>query len=291
METPPVEPDLVGPWKRNTWIYGLRTPFSFVFLGWLTLAQVISPRFDAQIYLFTILAAFLGLVVGAHYIDIGTSREKFSPHLRVPRGMLAVGLVSVALGIAVGVYMAFRWDIAFLAFVVVEGFAAVAYPRENPKMVHSYLGFGLAWGTIPFLGAYLIQTSTISLLALGLSLFIGLSVVMMHHLAIMSRESPAWKDALYLLRIYNYSVYIVAAAGLAGQAPGLLALPQPVDRPATVTDATSVGSPFLVPDRFDLHHRSPALDATVHRGALGHLSPVYHVVGLEDQVARVVYLH
>ena len=80
--------------------------------------------------------------------------------------------------------------------MLVESFAAVAYPRENPKRVHSYVGFGLTWGTMPFLGAYFIQAGTVSLLALGLSAFVGLSVVMMHHLAIMSRESPAWKDAL-----------------------------------------------------------------------------------------------
>jgi hypothetical protein len=43
----------------------------------------------------------------------------------------------------------------------------------------------------------------------------------MHHLAIMSRESPAWKDALYLLKIYNYSVYAVAIAALAGALLGL----------------------------------------------------------------------
>lgn len=211
---------MVAPWRRNTWLYGLRTPFSFVFLGWLTLAESISPKFSVEIYLLTLLAAFLGLVVGAHYIDIGSSKEKFSPHIRIPGGMLAVGIVSVVLGLAAGVYIALRWDIAFLAFVLVEGFAAIAYPRENPKVVHSYAGFGLTWGTVPFLGAYFIQSSTISLLALGLSVFVGLSVVMMHHLAVMSRDSPAWKDALYLLRIYNVSVYAVAIAALAGKLPG-----------------------------------------------------------------------
>lgn len=211
---------MIRPWSKNTWLYGLRTPFSFVFLGWLTLAQAISPSFSVEIYLLTILAAFLGLIVGAHYIDIGTSKEKFSPYIRIPKGMLAVGFVSVALGIVLGVYMALRWDIVFLAFVVIEGFAAIAYPRENPKMVHSYLGFGLTWGTIPFLGAYLIQSSTISLLAVGLSIFIGLSVVMMHHLAVMSRESPAWKDALFLLGLYNVSVYAVAIVALVGKLVG-----------------------------------------------------------------------
>jgi hypothetical protein len=208
---------MTGLWKRNTWLYGLRTPFSLVFIGWITLAQAIAPSFNLQIYLLTLLATFLGLVVGAHYIDIGSSREKFSPYLKIPRSMLAVGIVAVALGILVGAYMAARWNIFFLAFVLVEGFAAVAYPRENPKVVHSYIGFGLTWGTIPFLGAYFIQASTLSLLAIGLSIFIGLSVVMMHHLAIMSRDSPAWKDALYLLKVYNYAVYVVAIAAILGR--------------------------------------------------------------------------
>ncbi len=131
--------------------------------------------------------------------------------------MLAVGVVAVALGVAVGAYMAARWNLLFLVFVLIEGFAAIAYPRENPKIMHSYLAFGLAWGTIPFLGAYFIQTSAVSLLAVGLSIFVGLSVVMMHHLAIMSRESPAWKDALYLLKIYNYAVYAVALAAIVGR--------------------------------------------------------------------------
>ncbi len=217
METPPVEPDLVGPWKANTWVYGLRVPFSLIFIGWITLAQAIGPSFNLEIYLFTLLATFLGLVVGAHYIDIGSSKKKFSPYLRIPRYMLAVGIIAVALGVAVGAYMAFRWNLGFLIFVFVEGFAALSYPRENPKVMHSYAGFGLTWGTIPFLGAYFIQTSTISLLAVGLSVFIGFSVVMMHHLAIMSRESPAWKDALYLLSIYKYAVYVVAIAAIVGR--------------------------------------------------------------------------
>lgn len=208
---------MVAPWKGNTWLYGLRIPFSLVFVGWITLAQALAPHFNPEIYLLTLLATFLGLIVGAHYIDIGSSRAKFSPYLKVPRQMLAVGIVAVALGVVVGAYMAARWNPAFLLFVLVEGFAAIAYPRENPKVMHSYVGFGLTWGTLPFLGAYFIQASTVSLLALGLSVFVGLSVVMMHHLAIMSRESPAWKDALYLLKLYNYAVYAVAILAIVGR--------------------------------------------------------------------------
>jgi hypothetical protein len=212
---------MVTPWKRNPWVYGLRTPFSFIFLGWLTLAQAVAPSFNAQIYVFTLLASFFGLVVGAHYIDIGSSKEKFSRYIRIPASMLAVGVVAVLLGLLLGIYVSLRWNTAFLLFVAVESFAAVAYPREKPKVLHSYASFGLTWGTIPFLGAYFIQAGTISLLVLGLSAFVGISVVMMHHLAIMSRESPAWKDALYLLRLYKYSVYAMAILALLGKGLGV----------------------------------------------------------------------
>ena len=44
---------------------------------------------------------------------------------------------------------------------------------------------------------------------------------MMHHLAIMSRDSPGWKDALYLLRLYRYSVYLVALIAVLGRIFGI----------------------------------------------------------------------
>jgi MFS family permease len=218
LEQPPVEPDLFDPWKRNVWLYGLRTPFSLVFLGWITFAQALSPSFNVTIYLLTLLASFLGLVVGAHYIDIASSVEKFSPFFRIPRGkMLAVGVASVLAGAAVGVYISLRWNALFLLFVAVETFAALAYPSEKPKAAHSYAGFGLAWGTVPFLASYFIQAGTVSFTVLGASVFVGFSVVMMHHLAIMSRDSSDWKNALYLLRLYRLSVYSIAALSLAGR--------------------------------------------------------------------------
>ncbi len=215
MENPPVEPDLISPWNRNVWLYGLRPPFSLVFVSWITLAQALAPRFSLEIYLYTILASFFGLIIGAHYVDIATSKEKFSPFFQVKsREMLAIGTSAIAFGSAIGVYMAVRWGILFLIFVAVESFAAFSYPREKPKLAHSYTSFGLTWGTVPFLAASYIQGGVINLLAVGVSIFVGISVVVMHHLAIMSRESSAWRDALYLLKLYRYSVYSIALLSL-----------------------------------------------------------------------------
>ena len=78
MESPPVEPDLVRPWNRGSWIYGLRTPFSLVFVGWLTLAQAVSPKFNLEIYLFTLLSAFLG------YMSTDTAQSILLSDLDIP---------------------------------------------------------------------------------------------------------------------------------------------------------------------------------------------------------------
>jgi hypothetical protein len=218
LDKAPVEPDLVRPWTRSVWLYGLRAPFSLIFLGWITLAQSLSPSFNVEIYLYSLLASLLGLVVGAHYIDISTSETKFSPFFRIPRRlMLVVGIIGVVLGGLVGVYMALRWNVAFLIFVAIESVAAVAYPRERPRFTHNYISFGLTWGAIPFAASYFIQSGSLNPVSIGLATFVGISVVMMHHLAIMSRESPSWKDALYLLRLYRYSVYIMSVLAILGR--------------------------------------------------------------------------
>lgn len=218
MDAPPVEPDLANPWDRNVWLYGLRTPFSLVFLSWITFAQALSPVFNLELYGYSILAALFGLVIGAHYIDISTSEEKFSPFFKIPKkAMLRVGLIFVGLGFLVGVYMSLRWGILFLVFVLVESFAAVAYPREQPRFAHSYFSFALTWGAMPFLGSYFIQAGSLDLTVIGVSVFVGISVLMMHHLAIMTRESRDWPNAIYLLILYRYSVYAIGLLSLVGR--------------------------------------------------------------------------
>ncbi len=218
LSEPPVEPDLSEPWRRSVWLYALRVPFSFVLLGWITFAQSLAPTFNLEIYLYTLLASFFGLVVGAHYIDVATSEKKFSPYFKVPgRRMLYTGFVFVALGALVGVYISLRWNILFLIFVGIETFAAIAYPREKPRFAHSYTAFGVTWGGIPFLASYFIQAATLNLVVVATSIFVGLNTLMMHHLAIMTRESSDWHNAMYLLTLYRYAVYTIGLLSLLGR--------------------------------------------------------------------------
>src|SRR5437879_13898934 len=123
---PLVEPDLAGIWKKNVWWFGLRWPFSFVLFSWVTVASTLAPEFHLDRYLFTMLAGFFGLVIGAHYIDIAGSSDKYLPYFpRVNRAARrAVGVLAVLAGVGVGGCVSLICAIWFLGVVGLVGIFA-----------------------------------------------------------------------------------------------------------------------------------------------------------------------
>ena len=212
---PLVEPDLVGIWRKNVWWFGFRWPFSFVLFSWVTVASTLAPEFHLDRYLVTMLAGFFGLVIGAHYIDIAGSGDKYLPYFPTMNrtAIRAVGVLAVLAGVAVGAYMSLAYSIWFLVFVVLGGFFALFYPIEKPKWLHSYGGFGVAWGFMPVLASYYIQTLRIDLVGLGLAVFLGITVVEMHHMAVLTNEKEyapeTNKNARFLLKIHRTAAYAI----------------------------------------------------------------------------------
>ena len=212
---PIVEPDLVGIWKKNVWWFGLRWPFSFVLFSWVTVASTLAPEFHLDRYLLTMLAGFLGLVVGAHYIDIAGSNEKYLPYFPKMnrKAIRTVGIIAVLAGVGVGVYMSFRYSPWFLVFVTLGGFFALFYPTEKPQWLHTYPGFGVAWGFLPVLASYYIQALRIDLVGLGIAVFLGILSVEMHHMAVLTNEKEHGPDvtrnARLLLKIHRAAAYAI----------------------------------------------------------------------------------
>lgn len=212
---PLVEPDLVGVWKKNVWLFGLRIPFSMVLFSWVTMASALAPEFHLDRYLLTLLGGFFGLVIGAHYIDITASKDKYLPYFPTMnrRAIRAIGVVAILLGIAIGVYMSLLYSLWFLVFVVAGGFFALFYPIEKPRWLHTYAGFGVAWGFMPVLASYCIQGLRIDLVGLGLAAFLGITVVEMHHMAVLTNEKEYDKDvtknARFLLKLHRSAAYAI----------------------------------------------------------------------------------
>ena len=220
---PLVEPDLVGIWRKNVWWFGLRWPFSLVLFSWVTVASTLAPEFHLDRYLLSMTAGFFGLVIGAHYIDITASKDKYLPYFPTMNktAIRLVGIIAVLAGVAIGVYMALIYSLWFLVFVVLGGFFALFYPIEKPKWLHSYPGFGLAWGFLPVLGSYYIQVLKVDLLGLGLAVFLGITSVSMHHMAVLSNEKEhseeVTKNARLLLKLHRAAAYAVGLLLLAAR--------------------------------------------------------------------------
>src|SRR5437899_8408413 len=143
---PLVEPDLVGVWRKNVWWFGLRWPFSMVLFSWVTVASTLAPEFHLDRYLLTMLAGFFGLVIGAHYIDITASKDKYLPYFpKMNREAIrTVGVLAVLAGMAVGVYMSLLYSLWFLVFVIIGGFFALLYAIEKSHPLITYTASVLA---------------------------------------------------------------------------------------------------------------------------------------------------
>src|SRR5207245_9394909 len=175
---------------------GLHCPVSVVRFSWVTVASTLAAECHLYRYLLTMLAGLFGLVIGAHYSDITASKEKYLPYFpEMNRGAIrTVGVLAVLAGVAVGVYMSLTYSLWFLVFVILGGFFALLYPIEKPKWLHTYPGFGLAWGFMPVLASYYIQGTRIDLLGLGLAVCLGITVVEMHHMALLTNEKEYSSD-------------------------------------------------------------------------------------------------
>src|SRR5947209_9257502 len=107
--------------------------------------------------------------------------------------------------------MSLIYSIWFLVFVALGGYFALFYPNEKPKWLHSYTGFGVAWGFMPVLASYYIQALRIDLVGLGLAVFLGITVVEMHHMAVLTNEkeyaTETNKNARLLLKNHRASAY------------------------------------------------------------------------------------
>ncbi len=156
-----------------------------------------------------------GLVVGAHYIDIAGSGEKYLPYFpRMNRAAIRwAGVLAVLVGVAIGTYMSLLYSLWFLGFVVLGGLFALFYPVEKPKWLHSYPGFGVAWGFMPVLASYYIQGLRIDLVGLGLAVFLGITVVEMHHMAVLTNEREYGPEtsgnARLLLKLHRGAAYAI----------------------------------------------------------------------------------
>ena len=134
---------------RDYWTL-LHPPYTAWHLSYVLLGAALAPSPDPRIVAGALLAFFLGVGVAAHSFDelrgrpLGTRIDA--------RLLIAMGSVALAAAVALGVAAATALGPMFLAFVGVGAALVLLYAFEVP-IVHSDIGFALAWGAFPVLTA------------------------------------------------------------------------------------------------------------------------------------------
>lgn len=145
----------------------LHPPYTLWHLSYVAIGAALAPSVDWLILLGTVVAFAFGLGVGAHALDELYDRPLSTgvsdSWLRVLGwGGLAVGaLVAVAAAFVISP-LALLWGAAGVVL-------AAGYAIEWSPLIHSTVGFGLAWGAFPVLVGYWAQTEGVSPAALAMA--------------------------------------------------------------------------------------------------------------------------
>ena len=133
-----------GGW-RDYWTL-LHPPYTVWHLSYVLLGAALAPSPDPRIVAGALIAFGLAVGVGAHAFDELRGRPL---RTRIPsRVLVALGALALAIAVALGALASIVLGPALLLFVAAGAALVVLYAFEVP-IVHSDLGFAIAWGAFP----------------------------------------------------------------------------------------------------------------------------------------------
>ena len=151
---------------RDYWTL-LHPPYTVWHLSYVLLGAALAPSPDPRIVGGALVAFGLAVGIGAHAFDELRGRPL---RTRIPsRVLVALGALALAIAVALGVVASTMLGPLFLLFVVAGAALVIAYAFELP-VVHSDLGFALAWGAFPVITtAYAVGAQPIPAIAGGVA--------------------------------------------------------------------------------------------------------------------------
>jgi len=137
----------------------LHVPYTLWHLSYVVIGAALAPTLDWMILSGTIAAFALGLGIGAHALDEVKSRPLGTGLSDRALWMIGTGAMVMSAGVAVaGALVVSPWVALWGAAGIV---LAVGYALEWP-IVHTDIGFAVAWGAFPVFVGYWAQTQAIS---------------------------------------------------------------------------------------------------------------------------------
>jgi small-conductance mechanosensitive channel len=166
-----------GPMRFRVFVGLLFLPYtgmcvSFAIIGSMLATEVAWDRLGAIALIYT-----LALGISAHIADsLGSKKNKpWGSYFSKTQLLIIMG-TSLAGAYAIGIYY-IAFFVPLLAIIaVLEGFFLFTYNYETwGGIFHNDFWFAVSWGSLPLLAGYIIQTNSISILALAVAGLTGLT--------------------------------------------------------------------------------------------------------------------
>jgi hypothetical protein len=161
-----------GPLKFRLFVGLLFLPYTGMCVSFVILGGLLSPVVDFKRLFVICIIYFMSLGVAAHIADsIGSKKIKPWGDLFTKKQSWILMMSSLIFSYVLGFYYIIYFTPLLLIIAVLEGFFLFAYNFETFNgFFHTDFWFSISWGMLPFLGGFIIQTNSVTLLSLSSSL-------------------------------------------------------------------------------------------------------------------------
>lgn len=151
---------LLAPGAWRDYVNLLHGPYTAWHLSYVVVGAALVPHRDYSLLLWTLLAFFLALGIGAHALDELRGRPLGTT---MPAAILwSLGIMATAGAAIIGLSVGMMATNLMLPFVAIGVFLVFAYNLEW-GLFHNDLVFAFAWGAFPLLTSYVAQSGGVSI--------------------------------------------------------------------------------------------------------------------------------
>ena len=195
----------VGPQKFRSFIGLLFLPYTAMVLAFAVIGSMVAATIFWDRVLAIVIIYFLGLGIAAHALDaLGSKQTKPWGNVFTKRQLWILAAASLALAYLIAIYYMIRLVPWLATVAVLEGFFVFSYNLEwFGERFHTDGWFAFAWGFLPVVAGYIIQTNTISapalVLAASMALFSMVEIKASRPYKDLKRQRQSLKEAEQLL--------------------------------------------------------------------------------------------
>jgi hypothetical protein len=166
-----------GPERFRVFVGLLFLPYtgmcvSFAIIGSMLAGEIAWDRVGAIVLIYT-----FALGISAHVADsLGSKKTKPWGNYFTKVQLLTIMIVTLTAAYSIGLHYIIFFVPLLAVIALLEGFFLFTYNYELwDGLFHNDFWFAVSWGSLPLLAGYIIQTNSISILALSVSCFTGLA--------------------------------------------------------------------------------------------------------------------